>query len=227
MRMAGTDRTVSAAGEHGAARATTAIVLCGGRGRRLGWCEKPLLRLGGAPLVAHVIDRLSPQTAATVLACSSTAPASARRAYRQFGWPVVEDVAPNEGPLAGFAAALPAAQTPWTLLAAADTPFLPTDLVARMTPLCQQHGAVAASAGGQRQNLSILLAERQAAALAAFFASGGRAAKHWLDAERVPTVAFDADAFWNVNTPADLARARQRLASPLSGSSPDGSHASC
>ena len=203
--------TDSTPGTRGAARATTAIILCGGRGRRLGGREKPLLPLGERPLVGHVIDRLAPQTAAIVLACSGLASPSARRAYGALGWPVVEDAAPEEGPLAGFAAALPAVQTPWALLAAADTPFLPTDLVARMAPLCQRHGAVAASAGGQRQNLSILLAARQAAALAAFFASGGRAAKHWLDAERVPLVAFEADAFWNVNTPADLARARQRV----------------
>ena len=190
---------------------TTAIILCGGRGRRLGRREKPLLQLGGRPLVGHVIDRLAPQTAAVVLACSGLASPSAKRAYGALGWPVVEDAAPDEGPLAGFAAALPAVQTPWTLLAAADTPFLPTDLVARLAPLCARHGAAVASAGGQRQNLAILLAGRQAAALAAFFASGGRAAKHWLDAEQVPTVAFDTHAFWNVNTAADLAQARQRI----------------
>lgn len=202
---------LSPAGDEGAARATTAIVLCGGRGRRLGGCEKPLLPLGERPLVGHVIDRLAPQTAAIVLACSGLAAASAKVAYEQFGWAVVEDTAPGEGPLAGFAAALPLVQTPWTLLVAADTPFLPTDLVARLAPSCHRHGAAVASAGGQRQNLAILLAARQANALAEFFASGGRAAKHWLDDERVPTVAFDADAFWNVNTAADLARARQQL----------------
>ena len=207
----GADSTLSAPGGGGTARAITAIVLCGGRGQRLGGCEKPLLPLGERPLVAHVIDRLAPQTDAIVLACSGLAAASAKRAYRQFGWPIVEDAAPGEGPLAGFAAARPSVETPWTLLAAADTPFLPTDLVARMAPLCHRHGAAVASAGGQRQNLAILLAERQAEALAEFFARGGRAAKHWLDAEGVPTVAFDADAFWNVNTAADLARARQRL----------------
>lgn len=205
------DSTLPAPGSQSAAHATTAIILCGGRGRRLGGREKLLLQLGDRPLVGHVIERLAPQTAAIVLACSSLASASAKRAYGEFGWPIVEDAAPDEGPLAGFAAALPAVRTPWTLLAAADTPFLPTDLVDRMAPLCQRHGAAVASAGGQRQNLAILLAERQAAALAAFFASGGRAAKHWLDGERVPTVAFDADAFWNVNTAADLAQARQRL----------------
>ena len=144
---------------------------------------------------------------AVVLACSRPA-----AAYRQFGWPVVADEQPDQGPLAGFAAALAAVRSSWTLVVAADTPFLPLDLVARMAPICHRDGASVASAGGQRQNLTMLLAARKAQALAAFFAAGGRAAKRWLDAENVPTVGFDADAFRNVNTAADLADVRARCA---------------
>ena len=144
---------------------------------------------------------------AVVLACSRSA-----AAYRQFGWPVVADEQPDQGPLAGFAAALATARTSWTLVVAADTPLLPLDLVARMAPSCRRHGAAVASAGGRRQNLTMLLAAPKAQALAAFFTAGGRAAKRWLDAENVPTVAFDADAFRNVNTAADLAAVRARCA---------------
>lgn len=144
---------------------------------------------------------------AVVLACSRSA-----AAYQQFGWPVVADEQPDQGPLAGFAAALATVRTSWTLVVAADTPFLPLDLVARMASICHRHGAAVASAGGRRQNLTMLLAARQAQALAAFFAAGGRAAKRWLNVEQVPTVAFDADAFRNVNTAADLADVRARCA---------------
>ena len=187
--------------------ATTAIVLAGGRSRRLGGCDKPLLEVAGRPLVAHVLARVVPQVDAVVLACSRSA-----AAYRQFGWPVVADEQPDQGPLAGFAAALATVRSSWALVVAADTPFLPLDLVARMAPSCHRHGAAVASAGGRRQNLTMLLAAPQAHALAAFFAAGGRAAKRWLDAEDVPTVEFDADAFRNVNTAADLAAVRARCA---------------
>ena len=198
--------------------ATIAVVLAGGRGRRLGGCDKPLLEVGGRPLVAHVLARIVPQVNDVVLACSRSA-----AAYRQFGWPVVADEQPDQGPLAGFAAALATVRSSWTLVVAADTPFLPPDLVARMAPSCHRHGAVVASAGGRRQNLTMLLAASKAQALAAFFATGGRAAKHWLDAEDVPTVAFDADAFRNVNTAADLAAVRARCAGSDSPTAPGAS----
>ena len=183
--------------------ATTAIVLAGGRGRRLGGCDKPLLEVGGRPLVAHVLARIVPQVNDVVLACSRSA-----AAHQRFGWPVVADEQPDQGPLAGFAAALATVRSSWTLVVAADTPFLPLDLVARLAPSCHRHGAAVASAGGRRQNLTMLLAAPKAQALAAFFAAGGRAAKRWLDAESVPTAEFDADAFRNVNTAADLAAVR-------------------
>lgn len=187
---------------------TTAVVVCGGRATRLDGRDKPLTELAGRPLIGHVIDRLAPQVAAIVLACSAQKAA----AYRQFRWPVATDARPGQGPLAGFAAALPTVETPWVLLAPADTPFLPIDLVARLASVCHDDGAAVASAGGKRQNLAMLLASCRAAALAAFFRAGGRAVKRWLDAEEVRTVEFPAEAFRNVNTEADLSAARRQLA---------------
>lgn len=187
---------------------TTAVIVCGGCATRLGRRDKPLLELAGRPLIGHVIDRLAPQVEAVVLACSAAGAA----AYRRFGWPVATDAEPGQGPLAGLAAALPCVGTPWLLLAPADIPFLPADLVAGLARVCRDQGAAVASAGGRRQNLAMLLADRRAAALAEFFSAGGRAAKQWLDAEDVPTVEFPADAFRNINTDADLEEARRRLA---------------
>ena len=186
---------------------TTAIILCGGRGTRLGSEDKPLLDLGGKPLVAHVIERLAPQVDGIVLSCSRS-----RDAYRRLGCPVVLDEHSGEGPLGGFVSALPGTATPWLLATPGDVPFLPPDLVAAMAPACHLHGAVVARAGGRRQNLTMLLNQARALALAAFFAAGGRAVWRWLDDNRVSAVEFAASAFHNVNTPADLAVARQRFA---------------
>lgn len=185
---------------------TTAVIVCGGGATRLDGRPKPLLELAGKPLIGHVIDRLAPQVDAIVLACSARQAAS----YRQFGWPVATDAEPGQGPLAGLAAALHLVRTPWLLLAPADVPFLPPDLVAGLASAGRDHGAAVARAGGRRQNLVMLLADRRAADLAAFFLAGGRAAKRWLDAESVPTVGFPADAFRNINTAGDLDAARRQ-----------------
>lgn len=193
---------------HGAPtrEATTAIVLCGGRATRLGGVEKPLADLGGQPLVRHVLERLAPQVDAVVLAGASA------QSYRCFGHRLVADSAPSQGPLGGIVSALAVVATPWVLTAPADTPFLPTNLVAKLAAACPGHGAAVAVAGGRRQNLSLLLDATRAASLAAFFAAGGRAIHRWLDANRVPTVAFPAADFLNVNTAAELRAARRMLA---------------
>ena len=187
----------------------TAIVLCGGHGRRMAAVDKPLLRLGERTLVGHVIERLRPQVDRFVLSCGRSA-----AGYEQFGHPVVLDEQPGEGPLGGIVSALPEAAASWVLTTPADTPFLPSHLVDALAPACRREGAVVAMAGGRRQNLTLLLDRAGAESLRAFFARGGRAVHRWLRANAVPAVAFPADDFLNVNTPAALEAARSRLEAP-------------
>ena len=183
--------------------AITAVVLCGGRATRLGGAEKPLTDLGGQPLLAHVIARLESMVDDFVLSVAREA-----ERYEQFGYPVVADDEPDQGPLAGIVSAVAAVRTPWILTTPADTPFLPSNLVAALAPACARRGAAVVSAGGHRQNLSMLLDQRLAASLAEFYRSGGRAAHRWLVANGVDEVAFPQDGFFNINTPEDLALAR-------------------
>ena len=186
--------------------AVTAIVLCGGRATRLGGIEKPLADLGGKSLLAHVIARLEPQVDSIVLAVGRDS-----RRYAGFGYPIVVDDDPEQGPLAGIVSALGSVDTPWTLTTPADTPFLPANLVQALAPSCREHGAAVVSAGGHRQNLAMLLDEERTASLAEFYASGGRAVHRWLVASGVDEVAFPDDGFLNINTPDDLARALSKL----------------
>ena len=185
----------------------TAIVLCGGRGQRLGGVDKPLLRLGERTLLGHVIERLRPQVDRIALSC-----ARFEDSYLEFGYTVVPDLRAGEGPLGGIVSALPEAPGPWMLTMPADTPFLPRNLVEALAPACRREGASVATAAGRRQNLTMLFDQARADSLRAFFESGGRAIHRWLDAHAVPTVEFPASGFLNVNTPADLDAARKRLA---------------
>ena len=184
----------------------TAIVLCGGRATRLGGIEKPLADLGGKSLLAHVIARLEPQVDSIMLSVGRN---SAQ--YARFGYPVVVDDDPDEGPLAGIVSALAAVDAPWTLTTPADTPFLPANLVLALAPSCRERGAAVVSAGGHRQNLAMLLDEERTASLAGFYGAGGRAVHRWLVASGVDEVAFPEDGFMNINTPDDLARALSKL----------------
>ena len=186
--------------------AVTAVILCGGRGTRLGGVDKPLLDLAGRPLLGHLVERLQPQVDQIVLSCSrSTAE------YERFGYPLVADVQADQGPLGGIVSAAAKIATPWLLTIPGDMPFVPANLIAALASHCRSRGAAVATAAGYRQNLTMLLAPPSIESLRGFFVAGGRAAHRWLDANAVAAVEFAGADFLNVNTVADLRLARSRL----------------
>lgn len=195
------------------------VILAGGRGSRMGTggdapIQKGLLPLAGRPLVAHVLDRLAPQTGRVVLNVNGD-PAP----WRDFGLPLVADAETGfPGPLAGVAAGLAYAATcapkpVAVVFVATDTPFLPHNLVAR---LVGELPAIAEGPSGLEPAV-FAVAPDLGADLAAHRASGGNGSmRTWLMRHSPRVVAFSRDAagrdpFTNVNTPADLAAAAESL----------------
>lgn len=195
-----------------------AVILAGGLGRRinapaLGAVEKPLIPLGGRPLIAHVIARLRPQAAQLLIN------ANAAGTYDGFGLPVLPDtVEGHPGPLAGVLAGLEyLAQTnPGESLVtvAADTPFLPGDLVARLMARHAQTGSVVcAASGGQRHPVIAVWPATARTALRDSLREGRLKVGLLLDTLGAVTESWDItpnDPFFNVNTPEDLAIAELR-----------------
>jgi molybdopterin-guanine dinucleotide biosynthesis protein A len=109
------------------------LVLAGGRSSRFG-AEKAAAELAGRPMIAWVLDVLTP---ACVEVAISARPGTQASAYGEGAGYVTlaDDPSDPEGPLAGLRAGLCWAQAQGAdALASApcDTPFLPTDLVARL-----------------------------------------------------------------------------------------------
>jgi molybdopterin-guanine dinucleotide biosynthesis protein A len=192
---------------------TAGVVLAGGRSIRMG-VDKALAPLTGRPLVAHVAARFAPQVDGLFVNANGDA---AR--FASLRCVVVADAAPNAGggPLAGVAAALDYAHSQgfdWLATAPCDAPFLPLDLVARLAATIGESGApiaVAASARGLEPMFALwstALAREVEAALAA-----GDGGPRGLIARLGAAQALfaDADAFANLNTPADFTAAAARL----------------
>lgn len=184
-----------------------AVVLAGGRARRLGGRDKGLIRLNGQPLAAWVVRRLAPQVRDLVLSANRNL-----SDYAALGHPVVADAIPGQaGPLAGIHSAARALRCEWILTAPCDTPFLPMDLAARLLQAARCQGSDAVYATDEQQpHYSVMLLRRTLQDdLAAFLADGGRKAGEWLGRVRAAAVPFEDDpyAFFNINTPDDLARA--------------------
>lgn len=194
------------------------LILAGGRATRMGGGDKPLLALGGRPMLAHVIDRLAPQVAALAMSVNGD-PAR----FAAFGLPALADEAPDRpGPLAGMLAGLDHAAArglPLVAVAPGDTPFLPRDLVARLAGALG--GALGgaplacAVAGGRAHPACALIRVELRAPLRAALAAGVRRVGDWMRDMGAAEAEFpDPEAFFNVNRPADLALAEARLAGP-------------
>jgi len=92
------------------------VVLCGGRGRRMG-ADKALLHFEGQPLVLRVAGLLAGAADPVFLAPGK------RGRLGDLGYLELEDPAPNAGPLAGLAAALEASPHRLVAVVAVDMPF--------------------------------------------------------------------------------------------------------
>jgi len=188
----------------------TGVILAGGLGRRMGGVDKGLQNLNGRPMVQWVLARLAPQVDTVLINANQNL---AR--YGEFGCEVLPDRIPDfAGPLAGLHAALSHATSPLLVTVPCDSPFLPTDLVARLrTALEAQDAELAVARAGDRAHRAFCLVRRELLPrLDAFLASGGRKVGLWHASLRVAEVAFDdeAESFSNINTPEELARCEGR-----------------
>ena len=194
--------------EPGAAR-VTGIVLAGGQGRRMGGVDKGLVTLGGRPMVAHVLDRIAPQVAEVLINANQNADR-----YGALGYPVVADaVGGFAGPLAGLHAGMSRAAHALVVTVPCDSPFLPADLVARLSAaLDANHSQLAVARTFDQPHPVFCLVRRDVLPhLEAFLTGGGRKIDAWYATLNVVEVPFDdeADAFRNINTAGELTDAEQ------------------
>jgi molybdopterin-guanine dinucleotide biosynthesis protein A len=172
---------------------------------------KGLLLLDGKPMLAHVMERIAPQ--ASALAINGNGDATR---FHALGQPVIADaIAGFPGPLAGILAGLLWARThhpgaSHVLSVPCDTPFLPQDLVERLSgDLAQSRAEIAVARDSETVHPVVGLwpltsAERLADAIH----SSVRSVQHWLQANRICQTVFAAGHFRNINTPAELMAAQ-------------------
>jgi molybdenum cofactor guanylyltransferase len=192
------------------------VVLAGGLARRMGGGDKPLREIGGRTILARVIARLDPQCECLAINANGDP-----RRFASFGLPVIADDAKDTpGPLAGILAALDWAaanrsNAAWILTVPGDCPFLPRDLVARLSQALIAENAdlaIAASAGQVHPVIGLWSVDLREALRHALVVEGLRQVGQWTARARMATVAWPAeplDPFFNANSPDDLAEAEK------------------
>lgn len=183
---------------------TAGLILAGGQGRRMGGVDKGLQLLRDRPMVEWVLDRLAPQVADIVINANQN-----QDTYARYGHAVVGDeIGGFAGPLAGLHAGLKSTTRRFILTVPCDSPFLPTDLQARLhaASIATNADLAVAKTGDQAHPVFALVRTSVLPHLEAFLRGGGRKIDFWYATLNVVEVPFDdeADAFSNINTRDEL-----------------------
>lgn len=184
----------------------SALILAGGQAKRMHGSDKGLLPLHNKPLVAWVLERLTPQSDEIFISANRNI-----GTYETFGYPVLQDASPDfHGPLAGLLRGLEVATHPLVLCAPCDTPFLPADLASRLlNALEEQQAQIAVAATPDHIHRTVCLCRRDVSRnLATFLERGGRKMGAWQESLKSVVVLFDeVEKFQNFNSPLELAAA--------------------
>lgn len=100
----------------------TAIVLAGGKSQRME-TDKGLLILNGKTFIQHICDALQPIVGSNILIVSGN------KEYDALGFPRVEDIIENKGPVGGLYTGLKESKTKVNLVLSVDVPLVSTELL--------------------------------------------------------------------------------------------------
>jgi molybdopterin-guanine dinucleotide biosynthesis protein A len=189
----------------------SAVILAGGRARRMGGEDKGLVELGSRPLLDYIITALQPQVGEILINANRNL-----EHYRAFGYPVIEDIMGDFcGPLVGMATGMQATGKPWLLTVPCDSPFVPERLAATLGDVLvnEQAELSVAHDGVRMQPVFALLDRRLLPSLLDYLNGGGRKIDTWYAQHRLALADFSSvpETFLNLNTPEDRAELERRL----------------
>jgi molybdenum cofactor guanylyltransferase len=189
----------------------SAAILAGGQGRRMGGAEKALLEVGGARIVERQLAVLRPLFGEIFLVSNDPAP------FGYLDLPVFADAVPGKGAPGGVLTAVSQAKAPWVFCLACDMPFPSAAAIRLLASRREGAGAVAPKRGGYPEPLFALWATAHRPAFEQAVRSGdpslmqllALAGARFVEEAEVVAVDPEARSLWNLNTPEDLARARE------------------
>lgn len=187
-----------------------AVVMAGGDSRRMGQ-DKANLVLGEQTLLQSVVATLRPLFSQVIV--------SVRQPRPEIDLPQVCDDPSHRGPLAGLAAALEHANTPWIFAVACDMPFITPAVIenlARQRVDCQ---AVVPMVGGYPQPLAAFYSGSCLNEVRACLQGDGKHSFRallaklrvcYVSEEQMLAVDPQLRSFFDLDTPQDVARALNR-----------------
>ena len=189
----------------------TGVIQAGGKSTRMGGSPKALLELNGRRIIERVADVVA-SIVGDVLVVTNTPDL-----YAFLDLPMVGDVHPDHGSLGGIYSGLHAAAGDAVFTVACDMPFLHPDVVRLVVSRAGEADVVIPRSGDQLETMHAVYGKRCLAPMATRLAARQLKIVGFFDDVRVLEIPESdvaryrdpAIAFMNVNTPGELARARE------------------
>ena len=200
-----------------------AIILAGGLSRRMGGGDKGLLDLGEITIIERVIKKISPQVISLAININGD---SSR--FPNYDLPIISDSMKGFlGPLSGILAGMDWAfkkNHKYVATVAADTPFMPDDFIHRLYSIVKDQKLNIVIAASRILNSDDIFIHPTFGIwdvdlkddLRNELANDTRKIMSWAKKFRLDYCYFEIkneldDPFFNINTPDDLEKAKQKL----------------
>jgi molybdopterin-guanine dinucleotide biosynthesis protein A len=197
----------------------SAVILAGGGSTRLGQ-NKALLKANGQTLIERIIYRLAQVSEEIIIATNDV------DRYEHLEATVVADVYPGKAALGGIHAGLQAVRSTHSIVVGCDMPFLSVSLLRYMQTLAPGHDVVIPRVAQYMEALHAIYAKSCIPHIERQLEANDLQITSLLSAVRVRYVeqeeidVFDPDhlSFFNINSQADLEKAREIWTKEAAGS---------
>lgn len=185
----------------------TALVLCGGKSRRMGR-PKAFLPFEGTTMVNHVLNQVRDLFAEIFIVANEP------DNYEDLGVDVVKDILPYRGPLGGILSGLLVAKHEYSFVIACDMPFVDKRLIREMTAARHGNDVVVLTHDLGVEPLLALYSKNCIKPLEESLFAGNLSLQEFLSGLTAQSFDYDEKshgaelpAFFNINTPQDYSRA--------------------
>lgn len=179
----------------------------------MGGNSKAFIKLNSKTVIETVISNLSKVVSEIIIS------ANIPEDYRQFGFSVVKDEIPQQGPLGGILAGLKASSSDTNIVVACDMPFLNIPLLNFLTTQTKDNDVVIPVVDGKMEPLHAVYSKRCIGPIEEQFKENDFKVISFFKNVKVDYVeediikTFDPEklSFFNLNTAEDVERAREIL----------------
>ena len=113
----------------------TAIILAGGRSRRMGK-DKSMLLINNKPMIEHILEQIRPYFSQVLISSND------QKKYAFLGADVIPDKVPDQGPLMGILSCLEVSSHDLNFVVACDVPVINHDFIRKMMREAQMYDGV-------------------------------------------------------------------------------------